>query len=232
MMRQSPGKHKSAPAPLTETRIAELLRPYLEQTAVPDGLYAALSTYLALLLRWNARTNLTAIRDPESIVRRHFGESLFAGACLAPHMDSAATLLDFGSGAGFPGIPIQLLLPGLRVTLAESQGKKAAFLREAARSLGLRTEVWAGRVEEMPPERRFTAVALRAVDRMPEAIVTARERVMPRGWLMVLSTESSGSPGPSVSTIPFSEEPQFSGTPESFRIHGLLDGWVMLQQRD
>ncbi len=64
-------------------------------------------------------------------------ESLFAGVQVGARVDARATLLDFGSGAGFPGLPIQLLLPGLRVTLAESQGKKASFLREAVRTLGL-----------------------------------------------------------------------------------------------
>ncbi len=86
----------------------------------PRTLIPKLSLYLDLLLKWNARTNLTAIRDPEEIVRRHFGESLFTAA----HLPAAQTLLDFGSGAGFPGLPIALFLPQLRVTLAESQNKK------------------------------------------------------------------------------------------------------------
>src|ERR1700722_12701692 len=132
---------------LPESRIAELLAPYLGDAAVPPALYAQLSTYLNLLLRWNARTNLTAIRDPEGIVCRHFGESLFCGREINKRLSAAASVLDFGSGAGFPGLPIQLLLPDFRITLAESQGKKAAFLREAARTLNLPTEVWADRVE-------------------------------------------------------------------------------------
>src|SRR5580692_1016443 len=136
---------------LSESRIAELLVPYLGDAAVPPNLYSQLSAYLDLLLRWNARTNLTAIRDPEGIVCRHFGEGLFCGLRLAERLPAAgSTLLDFGSGAGFPGLPIQLLLPDLRVTLAESQGKKASFLREVVRTLELPTEVWADRVEAMP----------------------------------------------------------------------------------
>jgi len=169
---------------LSESRIAELLAPYLGDAAVPPELYTQLSTYLDLLLRWNARTNLTAIRDPEGIVCRHFGESLFCGLQLAPKLPAAATLLDFGSGAGFPGLPIQLLLPEFRVTLAESQGKKAAFLREAVRTLGLTTEVWADRADSMPPARRFHAVTLRAVDHMELALETARSRVEPSGLLV------------------------------------------------
>src|SRR5665213_2921666 len=113
---------------LPETRIAALLAPYLGHHPVAPTLYPQLSKYLDLLLKWNARTNLTAIRDPEEIVRRHFGESLFAARHLDP---KTATLLDLGSGAGFPGLPIALLCPEIQVTLAESQNKKASFLREA-----------------------------------------------------------------------------------------------------
>src|ERR1700723_3085155 len=120
---------------LTESAIASLLTPYLPE--IPPNLTAQLSTYLDLLLKWNARTNLTAIRDPEEIVRRHFGESLFT----AVHLPAAQTLLDFGSGAGFPGLPIALLRSELHVTLAESQNKKATFLREAVRTLALQTEI-------------------------------------------------------------------------------------------
>ncbi len=151
---------------------------------------AQLSTYLDLLLKWNARTNLTAIRDPEQIVERHFGESLF----LARHLPSAAsTLLDLGSGAGFPGIPVQLAHPGLQVTVAESQHKKASFLREVVRTLALPTEVWGARVEEMPAGRRFDVVALRAVDNPAEAMRLARARVAPGGAIAHLGAGASAA---------------------------------------
>jgi 16S rRNA (guanine527-N7)-methyltransferase len=161
-------------ATLSDTAIATLLRPYLtDKIDLPQTLYPQLSLYLDLLLKWNARTNLTAIREPEEIVRRHFGESLFA----AQHLDPAATtLLDFGSGAGFPGLPIALLRPGIQVTLAESQNKKATFLREVVRSLKLPTEVWAARVEAMTEARRFHTVTLRAVDNMDAALAAAAPR--------------------------------------------------------
>src|SRR5437762_12857626 len=127
---------------LSEAEIADLLVPYLPDP--PATLLPQLSSYLDLLLKWNARTNLTAIRDPEEIVRRHFGESLFAAGHLPVEdlgvsgPDSGPiTLLDLGSGAGFPGLPIALLCPGVQVTLAESQNKKAAFLREFVRTLSL-----------------------------------------------------------------------------------------------
>ncbi len=141
---------------------------------LPPGAAAQLEAFLALLLRWNVRMNLTAARDAETIVHRHFAESLFA----AEHVPAGAvTLLDFGSGAGLPGIPIAIARPDITVTLAESQGKKAAFLREAVRTLGLRAEVWDRRVEQMPAERIFDAVTLRAVEKMPQACKLAVPRL-------------------------------------------------------
>jgi 16S rRNA (guanine527-N7)-methyltransferase len=161
-------------ATLPEPVIAGLLRPYL---IPPPDLLPQLSAYLDLLLKWNGRTNLTAIREPEEIVRRHFGESLFAGQ----HLGTCDTLLDLGSGAGFPGIPIALLRPEIRVTLAESQNKKATFLREVVRTLELpNVEVWAERAEAMPSERRFHTVTLRAVDNMTAALNAAESRAARR----------------------------------------------------
>lgn len=158
---------------LPESTLISLLQPYLSPTeTVPTALYPQLSTYLDLLLKWNSRTNLTAIREPEEIVRRHFGESLFAGR----HLGSPSTLLDFGSGAGFPGLPIALLHPEIKVTLAESQNKKATFLREVVRTLGLSVEIWSARVETMPESRTFDTVALRAVDNMTAALAAALPR--------------------------------------------------------
>lgn len=179
---------------LSDDRIAQLLSPYLATAPAPPNLYPQLSVYLDLLLKWNARTNLTAIRDPEAIVQRHFGESLFAGARVAERVPPPSSILDFGSGAGFPGLPIQLLLPESTVTLAESQGKKASFLREAVRTLNLRTEVWAARVETMPTTagtpKQFDVVTLRAVDNMEQALAEAQRRVRPGGLLVALTTET------------------------------------------
>ena len=171
---------------LSESEIASLLAPYLT-VPPPENLMPRLSTYLDLLLKWNARTNLTAIRDPEEIVRRHFGESLFAGQNLGT--PAPATLLDLGSGAGFPGLPIALLHPEIHVTLAESQNKKATFLREVVRTLGLpNVEVWAARAEALPTTRRFHTVTLRAVDNMEAALPAAKPRIVPGGQLVLLTT--------------------------------------------
>ena len=178
--------HPQLRVPLTAEAIAELLEPYQLARRAGHGrsreeggwpaICSQLGIYLELIMKWNARINLTAIREPEEIVRRHFGESLFVGA----HLGECGTLLDFGSGAGFPGVPIQLLRPDVQVTLAESRGKKAAFLQEVVRSLSLRTEVWADRVEAMPAERQFDVVALRAVDDMDRAVGEAELRAAGR----------------------------------------------------
>ncbi len=164
--------------------IGKLLQPYLMEEAAwqhqrPE-LLDRLSRYLDLLVLWNGRMNLTAVRDPRAIVRRHFGESLFA----ARRVSGTGTLLDLGSGAGFPGLPIQLWHPHLRVTLAESQLKKSAFLREAIRSLSLSTEVFAGRAEQMKPSRSFDTVVLRSVDRSRDALESALRLSAGDVWLL------------------------------------------------
>jgi 16S rRNA (guanine527-N7)-methyltransferase len=184
---------------LPTSRIAALLAPYLGDAPIPANLYDQLSTYIDLLLKWNARTNLTAIRDPEQIIQRHFGESLFAAIHIAPIVTGReATLLDFGSGAGFPGLPIQLALPHLHVTLAESQHKKSSFLREVIRTLKLPTQVHAARVEDLPPTRLFDIVTLRAVDNPTAAFTAARPRLHASGWLVTLS----GAPTPQATNLP------------------------------
>jgi len=154
-----------------------------------EKLDAALSgrfeIYLSLFVRWNARLNLTAIRDEEGILSRHFVESI---ACARALPERIATLLDFGSGAGFPGVPIALCRPDIAVTLAESQGKKAAFLLEAVRVLGIGAKVHSGRAEAL--EAQFDCVTLRAVDKMEVAIQTATRLVHPGGWLALMTTDA------------------------------------------
>jgi 16S rRNA (guanine527-N7)-methyltransferase len=141
------------------------------------------AAYLALLQKWNARTNLTSIRDEEGMLSRHFVESILCAQNLSENINS---LLDFGSGAGFPGIPIALIRKELSVTLAESQHKKAAFLREAVRVLGLESIVHSGRAETLTA--RFDCVTLRAVDGMHHAVSAAIGLLAPQGWLAILTT--------------------------------------------
>lgn len=169
----------------------------LEQATHDAGLQALseealgkFEDYHALLLKWNSRLNLTAVREPEAIIHRHFVECIQCAQAL-PELPEQQTLLDFGSGAGLPGIPIAICRPGIRVTLAESQKKKAAFLREAIRSLVLKAEVFDGRVEDMARERLFSIVTLRAVDRMAEACRVGARHLLPGGEMVLFATEGT-----------------------------------------
>ncbi len=143
--------------------------------------------YLDLLGKWNSKLNLTAIRSPKEILYRHFIECVFA----AQHLPTGIrTLLDFGSGGGFPGIPIALCRPEIHVTLGESQAKKAAFLREVLRTLNIfNAEVYNGRIESL--SRTFQAVTLRAVDKMQLAYRVAIRNIAPAGYFALFTTEET-----------------------------------------
>ena len=171
---------------ISQDELGALLRPYVQQPLEPPAI-EKLGIYLELLLKWNDRMSLTSVREPKEIVRRHFGESLF----LAEKLRFCDELLDFGTGAGFPGLPIQIVKPGLRVTLAESQQKKVAFLREVTRLLGLDAEVWPKRVESMPAERAFDVITMRAVERSEEMLTVAGAHLRPEGWIAIFRAEES-----------------------------------------
>ena len=173
--------------PVETSRIAELLAPFMSPT---ESLLASqlnsISTYIDLLLRWNARINLTSLRQPEAIVTRHFGESFFAARHLFPESRQTASLIDIGSGAGFPGVPIKLWAPQLRLTLIESNHKKVAFLRQLVRSLTLTNiNVFPGRAESCAGPLA-DVVTLRAVERFSSALPTAFRLVAPGGRLALL----------------------------------------------
>lgn len=164
---------------LNELLVAAGLEPLEAQTA------GKFETYVSLFIRWNERLNLSSVRDAEGVISRHFIESIAVARALPAGI---ATLLDFGSGGGLPGIPIALCRPEISVTLAESQGKKAAFLLEAVRVLGSRAAVFAGRAETLRAD--FDCVVLRAVEKMPKAVATAVRLVAPEGWLALMTTRA------------------------------------------
>jgi 16S rRNA (guanine527-N7)-methyltransferase len=171
---------------VTDETVHEIEDAFAEagMSGMPACCYDQLSTYLGLLLRWNARLNLTAIREPAQIIRRHFVECAFAARHLPADIE---TLLDYGSGAGLPGIPFAICRPEIRVTLAEAQGKKASFLREVVRTVGTESEVYDGRVETMPQGLLFHAVSMRAVEKMELAIPVALRRA--ERYLVLLTTK-------------------------------------------
>ena len=191
------------------SRIAALLQPFVETPLHESQLYQ-ISTYIDILLRWNARINLTAIRDPEEIVTRHFGESFFMARHLfpsgvartlltanpiatpvqsdKPHPLAPArkvSVLDIGSGAGFPGLPIKLWAPDISITLVESNHKKATFLRELARALTLTDiNIISARAETLTTQA--DVVTLRAVEHFEAIVPVAASLVAPAGRLALL----------------------------------------------
>jgi 16S rRNA (guanine527-N7)-methyltransferase len=125
--------------------------------------------YLALIRKWNKVYNLTAVREEEKMVSHHLLDSLAA----APHV-SAPRIVDVGSGAGLPGIPLALALPHSRVTLLEASHKKATFLRQALIELGLtNVDVACERAEAWHPQDAFDVVISRAFSGLPEFATTA-----------------------------------------------------------
>src|SRR3984957_3865255 len=165
------------------------LNELLQQSALgplDDETARKFEVYLSLFVRWNKKLNLSSVRDEEGILSRHFVESIAVAQSLPSEI---STLLDFGSGAGLPGIPIALCRPRIAVTLAESQAKKAAFLQEAVRVLGITARVHADRAETLTEV--FDCVDLRAVEKMPRAVAAAVRLVASRGWLALMTTDAS-----------------------------------------
>jgi 16S rRNA (guanine527-N7)-methyltransferase len=178
------------------SRIAELLQPFLAGSTLSTSQLQNISTYINILIRWNARMNLTAVREPEEIVTRHFGESLFAARHLFPSepvdlgSNPPPRVADLGSGAGFPGLPIKIWAPSIRLTLIESNLKKAVFLREVARALTLmNVDVFAGRAEDLPAHQA-DLVTLRAVEHFHAALPVAARLVAKPGRLVLLITQA------------------------------------------
>lgn len=165
--------------PLSRERIGELLRPCHVELG---GLALwQIETYVELLKRWNEKINLTAIRDREEIVVRHFGESIL----LARDVRLEGRLLDIGSGAGFPGLALKIARPNLEVTLLEPVGKKRAFLLETVRVCAFaRVTVARERLEAFePPAGGFDTITARAVGNLDDLVGYAQPLLAESGRL-------------------------------------------------
>jgi 16S rRNA (guanine527-N7)-methyltransferase len=179
---------------LDETTIRQLLKPFgLELSSYQIG---QLTAYLELLLRWNKKINLTAIRDPETCITRHFAESLYLGRSV----ELDGRLLDIGSGAGFPGLSLKIMFPELAVTLLEPVAKKRAFLKEVARVCETKSvEVRGERLEDMAranPLALFDWATARAVGHLEELIPWASHCLKPGGGIFLwLSNPQAGALG-------------------------------------
>ena len=163
------------------------LRPELESGLTTLGLHTALVdpmlAYMALLLRWNQTYNLTAIRDPHDMLVKHLLDSLAMHA----HLDGIDTLADRGTGPGLPGIPLAIARPRLQVTLVESNGKKARFLREAVRQLQLgNVKVAESRIEAFDAPGQFDAITARALATLPLILELGGHLLTPTGRLLAM----------------------------------------------
>ena len=170
---------------MTNESMADLLSPFLEGASLTSRQLGLLSTYFDLLMKWNAKINLTGLRAPEEIVTRHFGESLFAARLLFPHTATVQSVLDIGSGAGFPGLPLKIWAPALDLTLIESNQRRAAFLREVVRALSLPdVQVISDRAEKLSAQADL--VTFRAVEHFEQILPVAHKLAKPGGRMAIL----------------------------------------------
>jgi 16S rRNA (guanine527-N7)-methyltransferase len=149
---------------------------------VPPAAQSRLLEYLALLHKWNRIYNLTAVRETSRMVSQHLLDCL----AVAPHV-KADTILDVGSGAGLPGIPLALALPRAHVTLLEANQKKTAFLQQAKLELKIdNIAIACERVEAWQPGRRFELVISRAFSDLAELVGLAGRHAAPGGKLAAM----------------------------------------------
>lgn len=169
----------------------EAQRPLLEDGLAALNLERALATpllhYLALMVRWNATYNLTAIRDPQEMVIKHLLDS----AAMHPYVRGIAeregSIADLGAGAGLPGIVLAIIYPQLQVTMLESAGKKVRFMREAIRQLGLsRAKAEHSRIEAYRPLQPFDAITARALATLPSLLELGAHLMKPEGELLAM----------------------------------------------
>jgi len=140
--------------------------------------------YIDLLLRWNQKTSLTTVTDPEQVLRFHFGESMLAVPAVPIRH---GRLADVGSGAGFPAVPIRMVSDDLSVILIESNQKKATFLAEVVRELQLQNvEVRRSRMEDVPlGDEPVDFVSARAVKIDDEFLNWSHQALAPSGTLVL-----------------------------------------------
>ncbi len=158
-----------------------------------EKLTEAFDLFLKELLKWNRKINLTAIRTEKGIIIKHFLDSLSA----SPYLLNTFSLLDIGSGAGFPGIALKIVYPSLKVTLIDSVRKKVDFQKHIIRTLGLKgIEAIHGRVQDkeilQSMEGRFDTVISRAFSDLQTLFVLSLPFLKKGGILLAMKGEVSG----------------------------------------
>lgn len=169
----SPPDAGSRPVQREHSQLARTLKQGLQvmEIGLGDREQQTLLDYLGLLNRWNRAFNLSGVRDPLEMVSRHLLDSL----AVVPFLGSAKRVLDVGSGAGLPGIPISICLPGREFILLDSNGKKTRFLFQAQLELGLgNVEVVNQRIEHYRSERQIDMVVSRAYSSLRDMIDGSR----------------------------------------------------------
>jgi 16S rRNA (guanine527-N7)-methyltransferase len=152
------------------------------QLAVSTAALAQLADYVGLLAKWSKVYNLTAVRQPQQMVTRHLLDSL----AVVPFLIEGS-LLDVGTGAGLPGVPIAIARPDLAVTLLDANAKKLRFVRQAVAELRLgNVEVVQARMQEYQPGRAFDMVISRAVSSLEELYRQSRHLLAPRGRMLFM----------------------------------------------
>ena len=152
------------------------------QLAVSTAALAQLADYVGLLAKWSKVYNLTAVRQPQRMVTRHLLDSL----AVVPFLIEGS-LLDVGTGAGLPGVPIAIARPDLAVTLLDANAKKPRFVRQAVAELRLgNVEVVQARMQEYQPGRAFDMVISRAVSSLEELYRQSRHLLAPRGRMLFM----------------------------------------------
>lgn len=162
--------------------LAPRLREGLVRLGLEATLGAPLLSYLALLQKWNAAYNLTAIREPEQMLGLHLLDSL----SILPQVEGER-LVDIGSGAGLPGIPLAIARPQLAVSLVEPVGKKARFLREVVRQLKLgNVRVFDCRAEQVDEPAAYDCLSARALGSLAQLIAFGGHLLRPGGRLLAM----------------------------------------------
>jgi len=171
----------------SESAAPAALQDGLAALGLEPALAPRLLAYRDLLARWNRAYNLTAVRDPAQMIPRHLLDSLALAPYLAALAARGGRLADLGTGPGLPGIPLAIALPGLQVALVESNGKKARFLREAVRMLGLDNAlVVERRIEAYDAPGRFDAITARALATLPRILELGGHLLAPGGQLLAM----------------------------------------------
>ncbi len=168
--------------PPSEEQIRHWLNPF--STAVTAVTCRQVKLYAEKLVLWNKKVNLTSIREPKELIERHFGEAFFGASAISVR---SGLLVDVGSGAGFPGLAIKLILPEMQVKLLEPNAKKAAFLHEVVRSLEVeRVQILRARMEDVrPAELSADYVTSRGLGARVELAEWARMALRPGGELLL-----------------------------------------------